>query len=125
VIGEGPAQRERGGRDATAAATAATAATAPFRFSRMGPKGVNRQLGESNRRRIANEMAAGGGDFSQIPAGFTYLGRFVDHELSFDRTSVTLPGERVAGRHAAGALAERATRCSKDTPLRDDRSSRS
>jgi hypothetical protein len=61
----------------------------------MGPKGTERQLGEPNRRRIGNAMAAGGGGASQIPAGFTYLGQFIDHDLSFDKTSVML-GENIS-----------------------------
>jgi hypothetical protein len=37
----------------------------------------------------------GTGRDSPIPAGFTYLGQFVDHDLTFDRTAVTL-GENVS-----------------------------
>jgi hypothetical protein len=40
-------------------------------------------------------MADGGGRESPIPAGFTYLGQFIDHDLTFDRTSVML-GEEVS-----------------------------
>ena len=40
-------------------------------------------------------MAEGGGGESQIPAGFTYLGQFVDHDLTFDKTNVML-GENVS-----------------------------
>ena len=40
-------------------------------------------------------MTVGGGGASQIPAGFTYLGQFVDHDLTFDKTEVML-GENVA-----------------------------
>jgi hypothetical protein len=61
----------------------------------MGPSGINRQLGEPNRRKIAQAMVAGGGPASQIPAGFTYLGQFVDHDLTFDKTNVML-GENVS-----------------------------
>ena len=43
-------------------------------------------------------MAEGGGGPSQIPAGFTYLGQFIDHDLTFDKTSVMLGPERLAGR---------------------------
>lgn len=35
-------------------------------------------------------MAAGTGGASQIPAGFTYLGQFTDHDLTFDKTAVAL-----------------------------------
>ena len=86
-----------------AAAATAAGAVPPFRFSRMGPKGVGRQLSEANHRRIARAMTAGGGGAGAIPAGFTYLGQFVDHDLTFDRTSVALgtdvpPAELLQGR---------------------------
>jgi hypothetical protein len=90
VIGEGLLTESAGGRDATIAADGADAAPPPFRFSRMGPKGVNRQLGEPNRKKAGIAMASGGGAVSQVPAGFTYLGQFIDHDLTFDRTSVML-----------------------------------
>ena len=67
----------------------------PFRFSRMGPSGIDRQLGEPNARKLGQAMAAGGGGAGQIPAGFTYLGQFVDHDLTFDKTNVML-GENVS-----------------------------
>ena len=88
VLGEGLLAESGGGRAATEAAPADAAP--PFRFSRMGPKGVGRQLGEPNRRRIARRMTAGGGGASRIPAGFTYLGQFIDHDLTFDKTAVML-----------------------------------
>ena len=40
-------------------------------------------------------MVEGGGGPSQIPAGFTYLGQFTDHDLTFDKTNVML-GEHVS-----------------------------
>jgi hypothetical protein len=86
VLGEGLLAESAGGR----APVEAAATAPPFRFTRMGPRGVNRQLGDPNRRKIANEMAAGGGGQSQIPAGFTYLGQFIDHDLTFDKTNVML-----------------------------------
>jgi len=94
VIGEGLLSETVGGRDATLAASLEEA-TPPFRFSRMGPSGIGRQLGEPNRRKIANAMAVSGGGLAQIPAGFTYLGQFVDHDLTFDKTNVML-GENVS-----------------------------
>jgi Animal haem peroxidase len=86
VLDEGLLAESAGGRQPAVAA----AATPPFRFSRMGPRGTGRQLGEANRKKIAREMAAGGGGVSRIPAGFTYLGQFIDHDLTFDRTDVML-----------------------------------
>jgi hypothetical protein len=94
VIGEGLLGESVGGRDRTLA-SAVEAQTAPFRFSRMGPSGINRQLPDPNRKKIGNAMTAGGGGSSQIPAGFTYLGQFVDHDLTFDKTNVML-GENVS-----------------------------
>jgi hypothetical protein len=93
VIGEGLLTESAGGREPMLARTVEAQAP-PFRFSRMGPKGGGRQLGDSNRKKVANAMAAGGGT-SQIPAGFTYLGQFVDHDLTFDKTKVML-GEHVS-----------------------------
>jgi hypothetical protein len=93
VIGEGLLGETVGGRDRTLAALA-EAETAPFRFSRMGPNGIGHQLGHGNRERLAAVIASGGGGTGDIPAGFTYLGQFVDHDLTFDKTAVML-GENV------------------------------
>src|ERR687891_609617 len=90
VVGEGLITESGGGRT-----LAAAAAAPPFRFSRMGPHGVGRQLAEANRRRIADAMTVGGGGPGQIPAGFTYLGQFIDHDLTFDKSQVML-GENVS-----------------------------
>jgi hypothetical protein len=92
VLGEGLLDESGGGR--ASERTAATAAPL-FRFSRMGPRGVGVQLGESQRKKLAVAMTAGGGGTSQIPAGFTYLGQFVDHDLTFDKTEVML-GQNVS-----------------------------
>ena len=88
VLGEGLLAESAGGREPVALAAAATAP--PFRFTRMGPRGINRQLGEPLRRKLADKMTAGGSPGSRVPAGFTYLGQFIDHDLTFDRTKVTL-----------------------------------
>jgi hypothetical protein len=99
VIGEGLLGESIGGRDsqpdgpiavAAATAAAATAVPPPFRFSRMGPSGAGKQLGEPNRKKIGAAMAVAGGGSSGIPAGYTYLGQFVDHDLTFDKTTVML-----------------------------------
>jgi heme peroxidase len=100
VIGEGLLGESVGGRDlgdeppivaAAARAGAATDSVAPpFRFSRLGPKGLNKQLGEANRKKVGLAMAVPSGGQGQIPAGFTYLGQFIDHDLTFDKTTVTL-----------------------------------
>ncbi|HMJ03822.1 MAG TPA: heme peroxidase family protein [Conexibacter sp.] len=100
VVGEGLLSESVGGRDETQAVAAAARAAGPtaqaaraappFRFSRMGPNGRGRQLGEANRAKLGVAMTAGRGAASQVPAGFTYLGQFVDHDLTFDKTSVML-----------------------------------
>ena len=61
----------------------------------MGPRGTGRQQTDAVRKTMAGVMADGGGGPSEIPAGFTYLGQFVDHDLTFDKTAVTL-GENVS-----------------------------
>lgn len=93
VLGEGVLGESVGGRDRTLA-VALEAQVPPFRFSRLGPSGINRQLGDPNRRKIAVAMIAPGGA-GPIPAGYTYLGQFVDHDLTFDKTNVML-GENVS-----------------------------
>jgi Animal haem peroxidase len=93
VVGEGLFTPGVNGRDGAATAVRAAADAPPFRFSRVGPKGS--QPTEAVRLRVGEAMADGGGGSSRIPAGFTYLGQFVDHDLTFDRTSVML-GESVS-----------------------------
>ncbi|WP_378733231.1 heme peroxidase family protein [Nocardia brasiliensis] len=67
-----------------------------FRFSRLGPVGV--PTDEATRAALAAAMTAEvpQQDSAQptIPAGFTYLGQFVDHDLTMDRTEAQL-GEDV------------------------------
>jgi hypothetical protein len=94
VIGEGFYGESGEGRERTLSAVA-EAQVVPFRFTRMGPNGSGRQLPDGTRKKLAQAMVAGGGGFSSIPAGFTYLGQFVDHDLTFDKTNVML-GENVA-----------------------------
>ena len=94
VIGEGLVGETVGGRERTLAA-GEEALVPPFRFSRMGPSGSGHQLPEANRRRLSEAMTVGGGGDSKIPAGFTYLGQFVDHDLTFDKTNVMM-GEDVS-----------------------------
>src|SRR6266540_6956303 len=86
VLGEGLLGESGSGRPQTLAAAAA-AAVPPFRFSRMGPHGLDVQLGEPNRKKIGAAMI-GTSSHSQVPAGFTYLGQFIDHDLTFDKTQV-------------------------------------
>lgn len=118
VLGEGLLSTSSGGRAVAAAAdleaaggaeaastpaAARAAAAPPFRFSRTGPKGP--ALSERNRRKIAEAMIDSGGA-SGVPAGFTYLGQFIDHDMTFDKTAVMLgdevsPSDLVQGRSPA------------------------
>src|SRR6266542_2020713 len=86
IVGEGLLGETLGGR--RAALTGAGAAVPQFHFSRLGPKGVGKQLGEPNRTKIAEAMTVDNGSPGQIPAGFTYLGQFLDHDLTFDKSGL-------------------------------------
>jgi hypothetical protein len=102
VLGEGLLTESEGGRERALPGEVESRAV-PFRFSRMGPSGIGKQLGDPLRRKLARAMAVGGGGSSQIPAGFTYLGQFVDHDLTFDKTTVMLganvsPAQLLQGR---------------------------
>jgi Animal haem peroxidase len=66
-----------------------------FRFSRLGPMGeltdpaLNQELARAMTAPDNQpDSSAGGAD--PIPAGFTYLGQFVDHDLTMDATAVAL-----------------------------------
>jgi hypothetical protein len=92
IIGEGLVAESGGGRDRTFSDAVEDAAP-PFRFSRLGPRGTS--LPEGARRRLAVAMTGSGGRAGAVPAGYTYLGQFVDHDLTFDKTKVML-GENVS-----------------------------
>jgi hypothetical protein len=88
VVGEGLLGLED---DARPAFTTMETDLRAFRFSRMGPKG--HQLGTPNRTKIAQAMTRDvRKQDSRIPAGFTYLGQFVDHDLTFDKSKLVDPG---------------------------------
>ncbi len=63
----------------------------PFRFSRVGPKGT--PLNNTITKKLAQAMVVGGGGDGRIPAGYTYLGQFVDHDLTSDPSGLKLSGE--------------------------------
>jgi hypothetical protein len=99
VLGEGLLGESGGGRR-----LATAHAAPPFRFTRMGPRG--RALARDARAKVAQAMAAGGGGFSDIPAGYTYLGQFIDHDLTMDATGKPLgenesPADMIQGRSPA------------------------
>lgn len=65
-----------------------------FRFCRMFPKG---ETNLSDAALIALGMAMDNSDNtsnSNIPAGFTYLGQFIDHDITFDKQSRLDDGEQ-------------------------------
>lgn len=90
VLGEGLLSESAGGRRAAAADEPARARASadepPFRFRRIGPKG--KQLPEATLRKLAEAMTRAGGGNPGMPAGYTYLGQFIDHDLTMDRTEV-------------------------------------
>ena len=95
VVGEGIYTREQG--RAVCQRPSTTASLRKFRFSRMGPRG--QALDDALREALANAMtptaaAQPTSANPPVPAGFTYLGQFIDHDLTLDRTSVSL-GENV------------------------------
>ena len=99
VVGEGLLGETVGGREPRLVGDAAAGAP-PFR---MGPNGAGRAPTDAARLKIAKAMTEGGGGSSRIPAGYTYLGQFLDHDLTFDKTDVTFgdhisPGELLQGR---------------------------
>jgi hypothetical protein len=66
-----------------------------FRFSEIVPRGTP-DTSEALIRALAERMTAGGAaqQDGDIPAGFTYLGQFIDHDLTRDVTRTPL-GSRV------------------------------
>lgn len=96
-----PARGGKATRHGEAASAAAAAAAVPFRFSRMGPRG--RAVAERTRRKLAQAMTAQAGASAGVPAGYTYVGQFIDHDLTFDKTKVMLgddvsPADLLQGR---------------------------
>ncbi|GIG88262.1 peroxidase family protein [Plantactinospora endophytica] len=73
-----------------------TAELRKFRFSRLGPEG--RALDKRTRTALAEAMvntASVDSADPAVPAGYTYLGQFVDHDLTMDNTAAAL-GEDVS-----------------------------
>jgi hypothetical protein len=86
VVGEGLLGETLGGRPDALAGAAEVVPV--FHFSRMGPKGAGKQLGKPNRIKIAEAMTVDDLGQGQIPAGYTYLGQFLDHDLTFDKSAL-------------------------------------
>ncbi len=94
IIGEGILTYDRQHR-AMCERPSTEAEVRKFRFSRMGPKG--QAPDEALRLALAKAMTANTEqqDDPTVPAGFTYLGQFIDHDLTFDKTQAAL-GENVS-----------------------------
>jgi hypothetical protein len=75
-------------------------------FSRMGPEaGRKDQLDDLTVRQLARRMAHGGGsrrEDSDIPAGYTYVGQFVAHDLTFDVLALGATRRHTDGRLRRG-----------------------
>lgn len=98
VVGEGILSDPGTDEPAEAQAASSVAALRKFQFSRLGPKAKPEQLlNRAQRTELAQKMTTdppgpGGQPNSSpgVPAGFTYLGQFVDHDLTLDATAVRL-----------------------------------
>ncbi|MDX8031893.1 heme peroxidase family protein [Lentzea sp. BCCO 10_0856] len=91
VVGEGVLEFDGRG-EATTRQPSTTEELRRFRFSRLGPKGP--RTDEALREALALAMTPSGSqpdsENPAVPAGFTYLGQFVDHDLTMDRTESQL-----------------------------------
>jgi hypothetical protein len=102
IVGEGLVNTQMGGRSddepdpiteperaASAAPDLAADAAPPFRFSRVGPRGS--KLRPALAKKLANVMTPFGDQpEGNVPAGYTYLGQFIDHDLTMDVTEIEL-----------------------------------
>ena len=87
----------------------------PFRFSRVGPRGT--ALGAAATKKLARAMVVGGGGAGDVPAGYTYLGQFIDHDLTMDRTDVMFGDDvRPSTCSRAGPRAWTSTRSTATVP---------
>ncbi|MFE7650053.1 peroxidase family protein [Streptomyces phaeoluteigriseus] len=97
VVGEGILGESEDGGPAQPQAASTMAALRKFRFSRLGPPSrPAHQLDRDARAELARAMTDPGRDHPDqpgVPAGFTYLGQFVDHDLTLDATAVRLEDE--------------------------------
>lgn len=88
VVSEGLLYTDEEGKPACKPRPGDVAEVRKFRFSRLGDKGS--ALDRDTLLSLAEAMTAAGGPDSEnptIPAGFTYLGQFIDHDLTLDNTA--------------------------------------
>ena len=91
VVGEGMLYCDTGGKPVTDPMPGDVPEMRKFRFSRMGPKGS--AVDKATVSGLAKAMTDSPGPDSSgptIPAGFTYLGQLIDHDLTMDRTAKAL-----------------------------------
>ncbi|MGW1781085.1 peroxidase family protein [Streptomyces sp. NPDC002143] len=97
VVGEGILAESGEGEPMAAQPASSVADLRKFRFSRLGPQSRQaQQLDRNARTELAQAMTnatATHPDQEGVPAGFTYLGQFVDHDLTLDATAVRLEDE--------------------------------
>jgi hypothetical protein len=91
VVGEGVLEFDDKG-EATTRQPSTAEELRRFRFSRLGPKGP--RTDEETRAALAAAITVNvpqpDSSDPAVPAGFTYLGQFVDHDLTMDRTESQL-----------------------------------
>ncbi|CAM5573401.1 hypothetical protein SALBM311S_03355 [Streptomyces alboniger] len=98
VVGEG-ILADSGEEGPAQPSTASTvAALRKFQFSRLGQRAKPTELlDRPAREELAQAMTRAGSQPDSnnpaVPAGFTYLGQFVDHDLTLDATAVRLEDE--------------------------------
>ncbi|WP_368744630.1 heme peroxidase family protein [Desertibaculum subflavum] len=89
VVGEGMLSRDEAGKPVCYRAPS-NVELREFRFSRLGPKG--KPASDALCLALGEAMTKPGNQPDAkdpiIPAGFTYLGQFVDHDMTFDRTEL-------------------------------------
>ncbi|WLW56387.1 peroxidase family protein [Streptomyces sp. YU58] len=98
VVGEGILADSKGESPAEPRTASTVAALRKFQFSRLGPQArPERLLDRAARKELAEAMTATGrqpdSQDPPVPAGFTYLGQFVDHDLTLDATATRLEDE--------------------------------
>nr|WP_171396184.1 heme peroxidase family protein [Streptomyces asoensis] len=97
VVGEGILAESRDGGPVEPLAASTVADLRKFRFSRLGPRSrPAQQLDRNTRIELAKAMTDPERDQPDqpgVPSGFTYLGQFVDHDLTLDATAVRLEDE--------------------------------
>ena len=100
VVGEGLLYCDSKGQPTTDPTPGDVPQIRKFRFSRMGPKGT--AVDKTIVSGLAKAMTDSPGPDSSdpiIPAGFTYLGQFIDHDLTMDRTAKALGSNVTIGLH--------------------------